>query len=185
MWHVVTTTTPSCCLDTSPTLRARLLLLCLVDGVCVQGAPLRPAALAGVGVLMLQREVPEAVNLAAAQAAAAAGIHVMLVSCRCSWLGPQSGGSGNRVGTRAGHIFSQPDKIDPHAAVLCCGVLCCQDAGGTDRPLPPALLPLLTYLCPNELELQALSGGSATGTHKEVRRVDQTLLLLHVPPAPT
>lgn len=55
--------------------------------------------------------------------------------------------------------------------MLCCGVLCCQDAGGTDRPLPPALLPLLTYLCPNELELQVLSGGSPTGTQEEVGRV--------------
>lgn len=79
-------------LDTSPTLCAWLPLLCLVDGVCVQGAPLRPAVLAGVGVLMLQREVPEAVNLAAAQAAAAAGIPVMLVSCRFCWWGAQSDG---------------------------------------------------------------------------------------------
>lgn len=46
----------------------------------LQGDPVPAAALSGVGVLMLQREVPESVNLAAAQAAAAAGIPVMLVS---------------------------------------------------------------------------------------------------------
>lgn len=70
------------------------------------------------------------------------------------------------VGTRAEHIFSNLTRsihMPP-----CCAVLCCQDAGGTDRPLPPALLPLLTYLCPNELELQALTGSSPTGTHEEV-----------------
>jgi hypothetical protein len=61
----------------------------------------------------------------------------------------------------------------------CCTVLCCavlrQDAGGTDRPLPSELLALLSYLCPNELELQAQTGkptdtqeqvtGSASQTH--------------------
>lgn len=48
--------------------------------LCVQGAVLGPGQLSGVGVLLLQREVPEAANLAAAQAAADAGIPVMLVS---------------------------------------------------------------------------------------------------------
>lgn len=40
---------------------------------------LSPELLSGVGVLLLQREVPEHVNLAAAQAAAAAGVPVLLV----------------------------------------------------------------------------------------------------------
>jgi pyridoxal/pyridoxine/pyridoxamine kinase len=44
---------------------------------------------------------------------------------------------------------------------------CCQDAGGTDQPLDPALLPFVSYLCPNELELQALTG-SNTQTQEEV-----------------
>lgn len=46
----------------------------------MQGTALTSSALSGVGVLLLQREVPEAVNLAAAQAAADAGVPVMLVS---------------------------------------------------------------------------------------------------------
>lgn len=46
-------------------------------------------------------------------------------------------------------------------------LVCCQDAGGTDQPLDPALLPLVNYLCPNELELQALTG-SSTHTQAEV-----------------
>lgn len=41
---------------------------------------LEASALSGVGVLLLQREVPEAVNLAAALAAADAGVPVMMVS---------------------------------------------------------------------------------------------------------
>lgn len=45
-----------------------------------QGDPVPAAALSGIGVLVLQREVPEPVNLAAAQAAVAAGIPVVLVS---------------------------------------------------------------------------------------------------------
>jgi hypothetical protein len=44
-----------------------------------QEEPLAAANLAGVGVLLLQREVPEAVNLRAAQAAAVAGVPVLLV----------------------------------------------------------------------------------------------------------
>jgi hypothetical protein len=54
---------------------------------CVQGAVLDASALSGVGVLLLQREVPYAVNLAAAQAAADAGVPVMLVSCSVQWQG--------------------------------------------------------------------------------------------------
>ncbi len=49
----------------------------------LQGDVLPAGQLSGVGVLMLQREVPEAVNMAAAQAAAAAGAIVMLVSHTC------------------------------------------------------------------------------------------------------
>jgi pyridoxal/pyridoxine/pyridoxamine kinase len=47
-----------------------------------------------------------------------------------------------------------------------------QDAGGTDRALPLALLPLLSYLCPNELELQALTG-KPTDTQEQVSRQNQ------------
>lgn len=50
--------------------------------------------------------------------------------------------------------------------MICCAVLL-QDAGGTDRPLPQALLPSLSYLCPNELELQALTG-KPTDTEQQV-----------------
>jgi hypothetical protein len=53
-------------------------------------------------------------------------------------------------------------------AMLCHAVLCCQqDAGGSDQPLPPALLHLVSYLCPNELELAALTG-SSTDTLEQV-----------------
>jgi hypothetical protein len=44
---------------------------------------------------------------------------------------------------------------------------CCQDAGGTDQLLDPFLLRFVSYLCPNELELQALTG-STTQTQGEV-----------------
>lgn len=42
-----------------------------------------------------------------------------------------------------------------------------QDAGGSDSPLPADLLPLISYLAPNELELQALTG-MPTDTHDQV-----------------
>jgi pyridoxal/pyridoxine/pyridoxamine kinase len=42
-----------------------------------------------------------------------------------------------------------------------------QDAGGSDGPLPPELLRLVSYLCPNELELAALTG-SSTETLEQV-----------------
>lgn len=67
--------------------------------------------------------------------------------------------------------------------IVCCGFWC-QDAGGADRRLPPALAPLVTYLCPNELELQALTG-QPTRTHKQVKpccvsdRVLQSCELAH------
>jgi hypothetical protein len=90
----VATATPSCCLDTlCNSVHVTAAVAVTAGAICVQGAPLRPAALAGVGVLMLQREVPEAVNLAAAQAAAAAGIPIMLVSGCCCWSGGQSDGT--------------------------------------------------------------------------------------------
>mgnify|MGYP001810018689 CR=1 FL=1 len=43
-----------------------------------------------------------------------------------------------------------------------------QDVGGEDRPLPAALLPLLSYLAPNQPELQALTG-MPTDTQEQVR----------------
>ncbi|KAF6255717.1 ribokinase/xylose isomerase [Scenedesmus sp. NREL 46B-D3] len=73
----------------------------------------------GVGVVLLQREIPEHVNMAVAAAAAAAGVPVI------------------------------------------------QDVGGEDRPIPAALLPLLSYLVPNEPELQRLTG-MATATEQQV-----------------
>jgi ribokinase len=73
-----------------------------------------------VGVVLLQREVPEHVNQAVAKAAAAAGVPVLL------------------------------------------------DAGGEARPLSDALLPHLTFLCPNELELQSLTGGAPTDSLGQV-----------------
>lgn len=60
------------------------------------------------------------------------------------------------------------------ACLRVCVVAWCQDAGGTDRPLDPSLLQLVTYLCPNELELQALTG-SSTQTHAEVTVLTRTL----------
>lgn len=52
-------------------------------------------------------------------------------------------------------------------ALCACLSACCQDAGGTDQPLDPALLPFVNCLCPNELELQAITS-STTQTHTEV-----------------
>jgi hypothetical protein len=56
---------------------------------------------------------------------------------------------------------------------VCCGhprrTTTRQDVGGEARPLPGALLPLLTYVAPNELELQAITGGLPTDTEGQVR----------------
>lgn len=43
-----------------------------------------------------------------------------------------------------------------------------QDVGGEARPLPASLLPLLSFLCPNELELRSLTG-LTTDTEQQVR----------------
>lgn len=88
-----------------------VLLLC----VCTQGAVLGPGQLSGVGVLLLQREVPEAANLAAAQAAHDAGIPVMLVS----WLGALGGGRGGEWLT----IEPVRHQSCMFTLSLCCAVL--------------------------------------------------------------
>jgi hypothetical protein len=67
---------------------------------CVQESVLGPGEMSGVGVLLLQREVPEAANLAAAQAAHDAGIPVMLVSTGA--LGCGGGGVGGGCGRGQG-----------------------------------------------------------------------------------
>jgi len=66
---------------------------------------LSPGSLSGVGVLLLQREVPEHVNLAAAQAAAAAGVPVLLVrdAARGVSLQGEKGNVVDMVRTSTGH----------------------------------------------------------------------------------
>ena len=53
------------------------------------------------------------------------------------------------------------------AAAASAGVPVLQDVGGEDRPIASELLPLLSYLLPNETELARLSG-MPTGTEAEV-----------------
>uniref|UniRef100_A0A7S0WT08 Ribokinase n=1 Tax=Chlamydomonas leiostraca TaxID=1034604 RepID=A0A7S0WT08_9CHLO len=81
----------------------------------------------GASALMLQREVPERVNEAFAEAARAAGILVLL------------------------------------------------DAGGSGAPISPALLAAVDAVCPNEQELQVLTG-LPTSTEEEVVAAAQALL---------
>ncbi|WIA31306.1 hypothetical protein OEZ86_002208 [Tetradesmus obliquus] len=81
----------------------------------------------GAAVVLLQREVPEHVNMAVAAAAAAVGVLVI------------------------------------------------QDVGGEERPLPAALLPLLSYLAPNQPELQALTG-MPTDTQEQVVAAAMSLI---------
>jgi len=71
-------------------------------------------AIQEAGCLLLQREIPEAINLAAAQIAQHVGVPVIL------------------------------------------------DAGGSDEPLPAALIACLTVFSPNETELERLTGLPAT-----------------------
>lgn len=71
------------------------------------------------GLVLLQREIPEHVNLAVAKAAAKAGVPVL------------------------------------------------QDMGGEDRPISDELLRLLSYISPNESELQRLTG-MPTGSEADV-----------------
>ncbi|GAX73589.1 hypothetical protein CEUSTIGMA_g1040.t1 [Chlamydomonas eustigma] len=73
-------------------------------------------AVADVGIVMLQREIPEEVNEAVAEAAKAEGVLVL------------------------------------------------QDVGGEDRLISDKLLNLVDFLCPNESELQRMTGGMPTHT---------------------
>lgn len=73
----------------------------------------------GASALMLQKEIPEHVNEAMAEAAAKAGVAVV------------------------------------------------QDVGGEDRPFSDKLLKNLTYICPNETELERLTG-MPTATEEQV-----------------
>jgi len=73
----------------------------------------------GASAVMLQREIPEHVNEAVAEAAFKAGIPVV------------------------------------------------QDVGGEDRPFSDTLLKRLTYICPNETELERLSG-QPTATEAQI-----------------
>jgi ribokinase len=86
------------------------------------------ALVQGASALMLQREVPEHVNTAFAQAARAAGLPVLL------------------------------------------------DAGGEERPLSPALLAAVDFLCPNESELSRLTGGAPTHTDALAEHAARQLL---------
>ena len=47
-----------------------------------------------------------------------------------------------------------PLRVCPHTRVPLPSL---QDVGGEDRPLPPSLLPLIDYVCPNESELARLT----------------------------
>ncbi|CAE7565866.1 RBSK, partial [Symbiodinium microadriaticum] len=83
--------------------------------------------LQGAAAVLLQREIPEEVNIAFAQAAKAAGTRVFL------------------------------------------------DAGGQDAPISDSLLRLVDVFCPNESELQRLTGLS-TSTRADVLAAAQALL---------
>jgi sugar/nucleoside kinase (ribokinase family) len=81
-------------------------------------------------------------------AAAAAVLFVYWMRCTAS-----------AVTCTAAHV----DALSP----CCCAGAPHQDVGGEERPLPAALLPLLSYLVPNEPELQQLTG-MPTGTEEQV-----------------
>eukprot|EP00434_Breviolum_minutum_P020863 symbB.v1.2.018403.t2/scaffold1435.1/size118962/8 len=83
--------------------------------------------LKGASVLLLQQEIPEKINLAAAKAGKAQGVLVI------------------------------------------------QDVGGEDRPISSDLLAVINFLCPNEGELQRLTG-MPTSTRDEVLAAAETLV---------
>ena len=82
----------------------------------------------GASVLLLQQEIPEKVNMAAALVAKAKGLTVL------------------------------------------------QDAGGEDRPCSLELMKLIDFFCPNEQELQRLTGRPTT-TREDVLTAARWLLM--------
>jgi len=83
-------------------------------------------AISGAGCVMLQREIPDRINVLVAKAAHQHGVPVLL------------------------------------------------DLGGDDSPLPETLLSELDYLCPNETELQRVSG-LPTSTFPEIQVAARSL----------
>jgi hypothetical protein len=118
--------------------------------------------IAAAGALLLQREVPEHVNIKAAQVGAFCNQALKQRPWDSADTPPP--------------VASRPHK-PPHTSAPACrrckvaaaaGVPVLLDAGGVDAPLSDALLRCLTLISPNETELQRLTGGQPAETVAQV-----------------